>query len=565
MAPDPSASLDPDPGPPLPTPGPSDGASLPPSPQPTSTPIPWKLSNGQQTGDDTGSPLPLFKLKREAVTVDPSAVHTLTGLTSSDCAACHAAHSADSVDLIQTSPPGSTLCFRCHSGSGSPYDVAAQFAPTATNNPATDSYFRHLVEDESSRSATCASCHNPHDANSSRPTVSSSGWTASGDVRAADGVAVTNGTTGTEPTYTPISRSNGGSLVLEYQLCLACHSGTRTLPTRSASHPSWWALDKGIELNPANNAFHPIEAAGRNQSTQMAASLAGTSPFKAWNYTIGATIRCTSCHGDPSTVSQPADAQQATHASPNRGLLIAPYRDRVLKSADEPYDPSDFALCYLCHTERPFVDPNYDPSAPDTAFSLHGMHVSLNAWTSDAGTSIDTAGAGEGLALCSECHFRTHSTALAYQAGDTSPTARSTGSAGLVDFAPNVTGPRSWTGPNSNGLGSCTLTCHGFAHNGSGTTYETAPGTSFTADRTSGSIGLTGLTVQFTDQTRYISATNAIWLWDFGDGTTSTLQNPLHVYGSAGTFTVSLTVTRLSNADRPSATMTKASYITVVP
>lgn len=33
------------------------------------------------------------------------------------------------------------------------------------------------------------------------------------------------------------------------------------------------------------------------------------------------------------------------------------------------------------------------------------------------------------------------------------------------------------------------------------------------------------------------------WAWDFGDGNTSTSQNPVHTYASAGAFTVSLTVT----------------------
>ena len=32
------------------------------------------------------------------------------------------------------------------------------------------------------------------------------------------------------------------------------------------------------------------------------------------------------------------------------------------------------------------------------------------------------------------------------------------------------------------------------------------------------------------------------WFWSFGDGTTSTLQNPVHVYPSSGTYTVCLTV-----------------------
>ena len=32
------------------------------------------------------------------------------------------------------------------------------------------------------------------------------------------------------------------------------------------------------------------------------------------------------------------------------------------------------------------------------------------------------------------------------------------------------------------------------------------------------------------------------WLWSFGDGSTSTLQNPIHSYTSEGTYDVSLFV-----------------------
>jgi len=48
------------------------------------------------------------------------------------------------------------------------------------------------------------------------------------------------------------------------------------------------------------------------------------------------------------------------------------------------------------------------------------------------------------------------------------------------------------------------------------------------------------------------------WLWDFGDGTTSILQNPVHTYNSAGTYTVKLTVTGPGG----SATETKMSFVT---
>ena len=39
------------------------------------------------------------------------------------------------------------------------------------------------------------------------------------------------------------------------------------------------------------------------------------------------------------------------------------------------------------------------------------------------------------------------------------------------------------------------------------------------------------------------------WLWDFGDGTTSTEANPMHIYEQPGAYTVSLTVTTSAGSD----------------
>ena len=80
-----------------------------------------------------------------------------------------------------------------------------------------------------------------------------------------------------------------------------------------------------------------------------------------------------------------------------------------------------------------------------------------------------------------------------------------------------------------------------------------APSAEFTADQTS---GCAPLTVNFSDQ-----STGDIdsWNWDFGDGATSTQQNPSHQYTSSGTYTVALTVTGPGGSD----TNTKTDYITV--
>jgi len=68
--------------------------------------------------------------------------------------------------------------------------------------------------------------------------------------------------------------------------------------------------------------------------------------------------------------------------------------------------------------------------------------------------------------------------------------------------------------------------------------------------------GTAPLTVRFTD-TSDISPNQ--WFWDFGDGTNSTLSNPVHVYNSTGTYNVSLKVWN----DLGSDTMEKPYYINV--
>ncbi|MDD3135964.1 MAG: PKD domain-containing protein, partial [Methanoregula sp.] len=60
--------------------------------------------------------------------------------------------------------------------------------------------------------------------------------------------------------------------------------------------------------------------------------------------------------------------------------------------------------------------------------------------------------------------------------------------------------------------------------------------------------------VQFTDTSANVPQS---WLWDFGDGTTSTEQNPVHTYTAGGTFTVNLTVTNYKGTDK----MVKPAYI----
>ncbi len=57
-----------------------------------------------------------------------------------------------------------------------------------------------------------------------------------------------------------------------------------------------------------------------------------------------------------------------------------------------------------------------------------------------------------------------------------------------------------------------------------------------------------GSPTQFTDLSQPNASAITEWLWDFGDGDASTLQNPAHTYLNWGTYNVTLTVTTPTDA-----------------
>jgi len=77
----------------------------------------------------------------------------------------------------------------------------------------------------------------------------------------------------------------------------------------------------------------------------------------------------------------------------------------------------------------------------------------------------------------------------------------------------------------------------------------------FSAKSTS---GVDPLTVKFTDES---SLSPDHWAWDFGDGSTSNEQNPVHVYSTSGSYTVRLVVSNGGGSNSE----TKYYYIMVNP
>jgi PKD repeat protein len=82
---------------------------------------------------------------------------------------------------------------------------------------------------------------------------------------------------------------------------------------------------------------------------------------------------------------------------------------------------------------------------------------------------------------------------------------------------------------------------------------KTPPVAGFTANSTAGN---SSLAIAFTDTSTNSPTT---WNWTFGDGTRSTVQNPVHQYLSASSYSISLTVTNPDGSD----TKTRTNYITV--
>jgi len=74
--------------------------------------------------------------------------------------------------------------------------------------------------------------------------------------------------------------------------------------------------------------------------------------------------------------------------------------------------------------------------------------------------------------------------------------------------------------------------------------------------------GLAPLTVNFTDMS---ANTPTSWLWEFGDGTTSTSQNPSHIFSTAGTYTVRLTATNAYGSTTYQITIIVTTTPVVVP
>ena len=308
------------------------------------------------------------------------------------CASCHVPHTAGTKSALMRFSAPEKNCLDCHGGDGPGKNVSAELKKMSAHPISMDQSAHNSREDLVNpplRHVTCADCHNPH-ATSSAPGGKNQ---VSGALAAVAGV------------------SAGGAILpavtQEYELCFRCHgdSAARGPAKVSRQVPQ---TNTRLEFSPGNISFHPVESIGKNSS----------GPSLIPPLTTSSRIGCSDCHNSDQNPAAGGSGANGPH-----GSAFSPLLERQLRLTDgTPYNPSDFALCYKCHSST-VVD-----SEQSSSWRYHRKHIE------------------EFKAACTTCHdshAATQPHLINFNTVYVSP------NNGLLNYTS--------TGPNH---GTCTLTCH---------------------------------------------------------------------------------------------------------
>jgi len=364
------------------------------------------------------------------------------------CSSCHAPHNAQGGDVLLLEP-GDLACISCHNGMSnvspparniyaeltSP-KIAHSIAPSEGMNAHSATETDLLNHN---RHATCVDCHNPH---SSRQVVA---FPAAPTLRPSQGritgISATDGVSAVNPA------------VNQYENCLRCHGNStgkqaRTnfgyLPVRLASggDPLNIIPQFGMTAISRHPVMHDRSSPFPQPSlrTNML-NLDGRTPGR----TMGTRILCTDCHNSDDNREFGGTGPNGPHGSifahllerryelsqaPAPGAFITnPFPNPSL-SADGGASGGPYALCAKCHDLTQIMNNN--------SFSEHARHVKQDGFS------------------CSVCH-------TAHGMGGQMATVSGER---MVNFDANVVAPNGTT-PISyqRATNSCSLTCHGYAHN----------------------------------------------------------------------------------------------------
>ena len=357
------------------------------------------------------------------------------------CMNCHTPHNAADTARLPKYLEENT-CLACHNGNTASTNIQAELAKTdshpVTTTPNADHDFT-ATENPLTMNihAECPDCHNPHKVQAGLPMVS---FNPSDPFNAAihSTPPLANASI-QDVTGIDINGSVVSTVTNQYELCFKCHGVPAKGPCGSAlatdrcSTATGWSMTRSDgsynirdKINPAAGAvsWHPI-ASNNPANNAEVPSLRTDIPLDK----INSQIYCTDCHNGDASAAAGGSGANGPHGSNNEGLLAQVYAlDPIVPTSGS----TDFVLCFKCHSEAALL------TTPLSGFS-HQRHINTRTKS------------------CVNCHDPHGSLSSNH----------------LISFLTNSTytgGPYVISGDafTDGGLytGSCTLNCHGNAHNG---------------------------------------------------------------------------------------------------
>ncbi len=338
------------------------------------------------------------------------------------CGACHDSHGADVRGRLLHA--GATTddqgCLRCHAGQVARVDVARELSKAwnhassgrdhdeGEGRPGATGHVLPETSVGARRHVACADCHDPHSASA----AAASAPAVSGAIAGTWGVGLDG---------QRVARAR-----FEYEICLKCHGDSANKPQRDGLSRVDRVRRAQDDVNlrrvfdPSSPSFHPVAGPGKNLLV----------PSLRAPLSVVSVIYCTDCHASDDGPGAGGTGARGPHGSTYPNLLERQYLTTDLT----PEGPLSYALCYKCH-DRDVLLSGASPFP-------HRKHVV------------------EQSTPCSACH---DAHGISSQVGTEQQNAH------LVSFDLAIVGARQGppryetAGP---GHGSCNLTCHGRAHDG---------------------------------------------------------------------------------------------------
>ena len=382
------------------------------------------------------------------------------------CTACHDPHNDTYGKFLVQDNYASALCLNCHNIT--PWQTSVHRTSSQTWNGLGVNPWPHTGETTVAANG-CENCHTPHNAGTRQRLLTFSdeeqncfschnGNVATKDIRTEFNKPSTHpilATSGVhDPTEDPINSprhvecadchnshaansgpatapnasgalagttgvNSSGAVVnpirFQYEQCFRCHADS---VNRGSAYVTRQIVqtNKRLQFSPTSMSYHPLLTAGKNANSP--------SLMSPWN--TSSILYCTDCHNN----DQGPNANRSGPAGPH-GSIYPPLLERNLTTVDfQPENYATYELCYKCHDRNQFIQTTV------LGFAPHKRHV------------VDDQTA------CTTCHDSHGVQTMTH----------------LINF--NTTYVSSFNGQINytdlgGGHGTCTLTCHGVAHDGS--------------------------------------------------------------------------------------------------